>query len=311
MTSTSPVTTISITHTLEPYDSISDSSIAYSTDTDWIYENMNMPLEEFCPEIDSFDDDVRSAKAAPPVTASPSKSHVADSTTKLASDLSAAASSPSVPVCAVDNNTINGSEPLPNCLQAPVSGVVADTFCEPGPSPKHSEASGVADDKFIKSEPGEADQPTIATPAQHSLSSFVTDLTEENEGQSTPDRPELREADQPIVVISAQNSLSSAVIELTEESNKQSKALQKTQQVEPSSPAGRRTRSRTSFQEHIRNEKTFMGSSLKAIELMLEENEEDMELVRSKRRRLIELKDHFLAWGAHEEKVTREWEEIV
>jgi hypothetical protein len=211
---------------------------------------MNMPLEEFCPEIDSFDDDVRSAKAASPVTTSVSKSYVLDSTTKLASDLSAAASSPLVPVCAVDNNNVNL---LPNCLQAPVSGmvpetiygsepspnhseasaVVAVTVCESGPSPNHSKASEVTDDKLIKSEPGKADQPTIAIVAQHSLTSFVIDLTEENEEQSTPDRPEPREADQPTVVIPAQHSSGSVVIDLTEEGNKKSKTLQETQQVEP------------------------------------------------------------------------------
>jgi hypothetical protein len=54
-----------------------------------------------------------------------------------------------------------------------------------------------------------------------------------------------------------------------------------------------------------------MTSSLREIALMLGENEDEMELVRCKRRRLIKLKDQFLAWGAHEEKVTREWEQIV
>jgi hypothetical protein len=78
-----------------------------------------------------------------------------------------------------------------------------------------------------------------------------------------------------------------------------------------SSPAGRRTKPRTSFREYIRDEKTFMSASMEQIEQLLEDNEEEMELVRRKRGRLIELKNQFGVWGAHEENVTREWEAIV
>jgi hypothetical protein len=209
-------------------------------------ENMNMPLEEFCPEINSFDEDVPSAKAASPTTGSASKSDMPDSTTQLDSNLSAAASSLLAPVCTVDDNTINlpsdysASEIVSETIcdsklsqnHSEASVATADIVCEAEITPSNLEASGVADDKFIKPEPGEADQPAIAVPAQRSLSSFVIDLTEEYEEQSILDRLELPEADGCTVAIPAQRSLGSLFIDLTEESKKQSGPLQETQQVE-------------------------------------------------------------------------------
>ncbi|KAM3078019.1 hypothetical protein ACMFMF_004431 [Clarireedia jacksonii] len=177
MTSISPVTMTSTIHTSELNDSSSgersavaslefDSEFSdifdievYSADIGSMDSDaiMNIPLVEFFPEIDLLNDDVRSAKALSPDTTSPSKSRTPDLATELASELSAAASSLSVPV-------IHGSETLPNCLQASVSEVFAERLGESQPSPNPSEASGVADDKLLESEPREADQTTTAMP---------------------------------------------------------------------------------------------------------------------------------------------------
>jgi hypothetical protein len=79
MTSASPVTMTSTIHTSDINGSISDSSIvaslqfdcdfsgmfdfsAYSVDIGSMDAYMYMPLEEFCPEIDFFNDDIGPAK---------------------------------------------------------------------------------------------------------------------------------------------------------------------------------------------------------------------------------------------------------
>ena len=40
----------------------------------------------------------------------------------------------------------------------------------------------------------------------------------------------------------------------------------------------------------------------------MEENDEEMKLIQKKRVRLTAFKENLLAWGAQDEKVTKEWE---
>ena len=40
---------------------------------------------------------------------------------------------------------------------------------------------------------------------------------------------------------------------------------------------------------------------------LLEDNETDMQSARRRMNESIKLKEHLVAWGAHDEKVTREW----
>jgi hypothetical protein len=224
----------SIIHTSELNDSSSNSSTvaslqfdpyfsevfditAYFTDTGSIESdaNMDMPLEEFCPEIEFLNNDVRPAKASLPATTSPSRTLMHDSNIEQASDSSAAISSLSVPV-------IHRSEPLPCNLQPSVSGVITRRGGESQPSPSSSEASEVTDDEFLESEPREADKPTPTTPTQHSSSSAFIDLTDEDNEQSASDKPESSEADKPTPTTPTQHSSSSAFIDLTDEDNEQS-----------------------------------------------------------------------------------------
>ena len=41
---------------------------------------------------------------------------------------------------------------------------------------------------------------------------------------------------------------------------------------------------------------------------LMEENDEEMKLIQKKRVRLTAFKENLLAWGAQDEKVTKEWE---
>lgn len=54
-----------------------------------------------------------------------------------------------------------------------------------------------------------------------------------------------------------------------------------------------------------------MSLSLEVVEGLLEDNTEEMELVRKKKVRLIAFKETLLAWSAQDEKVTKEWERRV
>lgn len=52
-----------------------------------------------------------------------------------------------------------------------------------------------------------------------------------------------------------------------------------------------------------------MDSSLKEIDEMLEEYDQEMQLVQKKKARLVLFREKMLDWEAQEQMVTREWEE--
>ena len=62
------------------------------------------------------------------------------------------------------------------------------------------------------------------------------------------------------------------------------------------------------MKEYLGDQNVFMNWSLKEIDEMLEENAKEMEFVRKKRARLTGFREEMIAWGAQDERVTREWE---
>ena len=94
-------------------------------------------------------------------------------------------------------------------------------------------------------------------------------------------------------------------------------------------PTRRRTRTRTSFQQHLGNENRLMSRWLGEInemlveseqeidlvqkhkarlDAMLEESAEEIMLLQKKEIRLISLREEMMAWGAEDHRVTEEWE---
>ncbi|TGO56201.1 hypothetical protein BCON_0081g00420 [Botryotinia convoluta] len=188
MTSVSPVTMASTIHTSDINGSTINSSVVaslqfnydfsdmfdisvYSVDTGSMEAYTYIPLEDFCPEINFFNDDIRLANVLSFTTTSASESRMLDSTMKETSELSVAVSSLSAPV-------VHRSEPLPYCLQNSISGVIIERVDEFQPSQNPSEASELADDKSFESEPREEDTPIRLS------SSVLIDLTGESNKQS-------------------------------------------------------------------------------------------------------------------------------
>ncbi|ESZ89687.1 hypothetical protein SBOR_9929 [Sclerotinia borealis F-4128] len=327
MTSTSSIVVTSTDQPLELKDS-SSSSVADSWQSDNEFLNnfdlhkysadasMDMLFEEFCTQIDSSDEkDVQPVKEASSDLAQPSSSGVLDSTMKVPSDLSAETTPKlSIPTCpvatgVVDNEGVCESESLPNILEASVSRVLDETACESESLSKDSEESEVADDEAIVSKPSEVETEQLNTTisVQHLPELVVIDLTESSGEESTPSVT-LRKVQKDQNLSSSKSSITSS------KKRKRCEASNSTSTSESQddlSPTGRRTRPKTSFRKHLSNENVFLTSSVEDIEELLEENEQEMALVERKRVRLIALKKKFLAWGAHDQKVTREWEGIV
>jgi uncharacterized protein Yka (UPF0111/DUF47 family) len=83
---------------------------------------------------------------------------------------------------------------------------------------------------------------------------------------------------------------------------------------------------KTSPKKHLSDEIFWMSQSVKKIQEMIERSDGEIDAIKKKRARLLEeirqeiesaesqrdslteLKEHLLAWGAQDEKVTEEWE---
>ncbi|KAF7909769.1 uncharacterized protein EAF01_003487 [Botrytis porri] len=299
-----PTSSIVMTSTGQPLE-LNDSSSNSSITDSWQSDN------EF---LDNFDLHKYSADTkTSPNLAQPSTSGVLDSIMKVPSDLSAETPSKlSVPTCPVatgivDNEGVWESVPLTNLLEAPVLRVLDETACEPEALSKDSEASEVVDNEAIVSKPCEVEteQLTTTISVQHPSELIVIDLTDSSDEESAP----------PVTLRKVQKDqkLSSSTDSTTSSSKKRerSNSTSPSQSQENTSPAGRRTRPKTSSRKHLSDENVFLTSSVQDIEEMLQENKREMALVERKRARLVALKNKFLAWGVHDQKVTREWEGTV
>ncbi|TGO80859.1 hypothetical protein BPOR_1611g00010 [Botrytis porri] len=281
-----PTSSIVMTSTGQPLE-LNDSSSNSSITDSWQSDN------EFLDNFDLHKYSADTMKETSPNLAQPSTSGVLDSIMKVPSDLSAETPSKlSVPTCPVatgivDNEGVWESVPLTNLLEAPVLRVLDETACEPEALSKDSEASEVVDNEAIVSKPCEVEteQLTTTISVQHPSELIVIDLTDSSDEESAP----------PVTLRKVQKD----------------QKLTASQSQENTSPAGRRTRPKTSSRKHLSDENVFLTSSVQDIEEMLQENKREMALVERKRARLVALKNKFLAWGVHDQKVTREWEGTV
>ncbi|KAJ8058485.1 hypothetical protein OCU04_012673 [Sclerotinia nivalis] len=181
------------------------------------------------------------------------------------------------------------------------------TACESVPLSKDSETSEVVDDDALGSKPSEVEIEQSIIHVQHPLDLVVIDLTESSGEESAPSVT-LRKVQKDQNLPSSKSSITSSKKRKHSEA---SNSISTSESQDNISPTGRRTRPKTSFRKHLSDENIFMSSLVEDIEELLEENKQEMALVEKKRVRLIALKKKFLAWGAHNQKVTREWEGIV
>ncbi|APA13406.1 predicted protein [Sclerotinia sclerotiorum 1980 UF-70] len=272
----------------------------YYTDT-----GMDMSYEEFS-HLEPFDEeDVQPVKEASPDLDQPSTPDVLDPTMKVPSDLSAETPSKlSVPICmiaigTVDNDGVCESEPLPNLLKAPISGVLDGTACESVLALKDSETSEVVDDKVVVPKPSEVKTEQSTIYVQQPLDLAIIDLTESSGEESAPPMT-LRKVKKDQNLPSSIESSTALLSKKRKPSESQDNVLR----------TGRCTRRKTSFRKHLSDENVFLVSSVEDIEKLLE-NRQEMALAENTRVGLIELKNKFLAWGVHDQRVTEEWEEVT
>ncbi|CAD6446224.1 95d95aeb-11f1-4b80-b453-7b6df90e5612 [Sclerotinia trifoliorum] len=232
---------------------------------------------------------------------------------KVPSDLSTETPSKlSVPICViaigtVDNKGVCESEPLLNLLEAPILRVLDGTACKLVLISKDSETSEVVDEMAVVPKPSEVKAEQSIIYAQQLLDLVVIDLTESN-GEESALPMTLREMpkDQNLLSFKSSTTLSSK----KRKHSKLSYSIPTSESQDNVSPTDRRTRRKTSLRKHLSDENVFLSSSIKDIEELLEEDRQEMALVEKTRVRLIALKNKFLAWSAHDQRVTEEWEEV-
>lgn len=281
----------------------------YYTDT-----GMDMSYEEFCSHSEPFDEeDVQPVKEASPDLDQPSTPDVLDPTMKVPSDLSAETPSKlSVPICmiaigTVDNDGVCESEPLPNLLKAPISGVLDGTACESVLALKDSETSEVVDDKVVVPKPSEVKTEQSTIYVQQPLDLAIIDLTESSSEESAPPMT-LRKVKKDQNLPSSKSS--TALLSKKRKHCEASYSIPTSESQDNVLRTGRCTRRKTSFRKHLSDENVFLVSSVEDIEKLLE-NRQEMALAENTRVGLIELKNKFLAWGVHDQRVTEEWEEVT
>ncbi|KAJ8062023.1 hypothetical protein OCU04_009804 [Sclerotinia nivalis] len=314
----------SIDQRLEPKDNNnnladsgqSDNELLENFDFDKYFADtsMDMLYKGFCSHIEFFDEEnVQPVKEESPDLAQPSTPSVLDSIMKVPSDLSAETPSKlSVPICPVatgivDDEGVCESKPFPNLLEAPISGVLDGTAHESVLVSKDSETSEVVDDKAIVFKPSEVKTEQSTIYVQQPLDLVTIDLTESNSKESAPSVT--------LEKVQKNQNLPSSIESSTILSSKNRKLSEAYNSVSTSesqdnvSPISRHTKRKTSFRKHLSDENVFLRSSVEDIDELLEENRQEITLMEKKRVRLIALKDKFLGWGAHDQKVTGEWEQ--
>ncbi|APA11281.1 predicted protein [Sclerotinia sclerotiorum 1980 UF-70] len=179
------------------------------------------------------------------------------------------------------------------------------TACESEPLSKDSEISEVVDDEAIASKPSEVKTKESTIHVQHPLDPVVIDLTESSDEELAPSVTTRKvQNDQ-----SPSSSKSSTISLNKKRKHSEASSISTSESQDNVLPTGRCTRRKTSSRKHLSDENVFLDSSVEDIEKLLE-NRQEMALAENTRVGLIELKNKFLAWGAHDQRVTGEWEEV-